>query len=338
MSPLLDRQRRGVILGSIRIGTTVLSKGRMRPARLDTFRLTSPDQEKVNAAATLYGGEVKPWRPQERGAQQWEVVTTVDRLPVRVPPGEPVVQHYEQWSGTPVVRQRLCDGFLDRMSGTTCLCPPNLMERRRLAADGHACKPVTRLSLILADLPGLGVWQLTSTGDYAADELATVAEMLRRSEAVGVMLPATLRLEQRESRGSGEVHKFAVPVLDVAASLAALESGDFTPAGALTARGEPRRELEGGTEQPAPTPPVAPTPPSEPPVAETYPETGQGVADEALKSTDVDRVRRLGGWARDHKWIGPDAPEEVWVADSNGILEPLESLLRHRLDDLGANV
>lgn len=337
MSPLLDRQRRGVVLGSIRIGTTVLSKGKMVPAKLDTFRLTSPDQHKVNAAALLYGGEVKPWRPLGRtaGGEQWEVVTTVDRLPVRVPPGEPVQQMYEQWGG---VRQRLCDGFTERMSGTTCQCPADLMERRKLAADGHACKPITRLSLILADLPGLGVWQLTSTGDYAADELANVAELLRRSEAAGVMLPATLRLEQRESRGSGKVHHFAVPVLDVGATLAALESGDFTPAGMLTAQGEQRRALEGGTQRPAATPPAAPTAPNGAPLAEDYPDTPQGVADEARGCTDVDRVRRLGGWARDHKWIGPDATEEVWITDPAGIMEPLESFMLGRLAELGATV
>lgn len=334
MSPLLDRQRRGVVLGSIRIGTTVLSKGKMVPAKLDTFRLTSPDQHKVNAAALLYGGEVKPWRPLGRTAdgEQWEVVTTVDRLPVRVPPGEPVQQMYEQWGG---VRQRLCDGRTERMSGSTCLCPPDLMERRKLAADGHACKPITRLSLILADLPGLGVWQLTSTGDYAADELANVAELLRRSEAAGVMLPATLRLEQRESRGSGKVHHFAVPVLDVGASLAALESGDFTPAGLLT-QGSEQRAIGGGgpgaaqPQEPAQAPRSQPSTPVPP---EAYPATPQELATEALACTDVDRVRRLGGWARQQGWMTDD----TWVEDATGILDLLEKLLLHRLDELGAS-
>ena len=98
MSPLLDRQRQGVRLGSIRIGTKVVTaNGKTRPEKLDTFRLTSPDKVKVEAAAGLYGGQVKPWKPNDGAAQQWEVVTTVDRLPVRVPPGNPVEQWYEQW-------------------------------------------------------------------------------------------------------------------------------------------------------------------------------------------------------------------------------------------------
>lgn len=329
MSPLLDRQRRGVVLGSIRIGTTVQSQGKTRPVKLDTFRLTSPDRVKVDAASALYGGEVREWRPQGRtaGGVQYEVVTTVDRLPVRVPPGEPVQQMYEQWGG---VRQRLCDGITEVMSGTTCRCPADLMERRNLAADGHACKPVTRLSLILADLPGLGVWQLTSTGDYAADELASVAELLRKSEAAGVMLPAVLRLEQRESRGSGKVHHFAVPVLDIGASLAALESGDFTPAGALTSHAEQRRAIGAGQAAPQPAQGGAQrhaAPPTEPVAPEDYPDTAQAVADEARICTDEGRLRRLGGWARDHGWLG----EDTWV-DVDGILEPLDGLLRARLD------
>lgn len=344
MSPLLDRQRRGVVLGAIRIGTTVQSDGKTRPVKLDTFRLTSPDRVKLDAASALYGGEVKPWRPQDRGGQQYEVVTTVDRLPVRVPPGEPVAQMYELWSGSPVVRQRLCDGQRDAMSGQTCLCPASLSERRERAAFGHACKPVTRLSLILAELPGLGVWQLTSTGDYAADELASVAEMLRQSEAAGVMLPATLRLEQRESRGSGKVHHFAVPVLDVGATLAALERGDFTPAGVLTAQGEPRRALaSGGAEQApdAPTPPLAEaerhdTPPAETSASEhrEWPDSPQAAANKARELDNPEHVRALGAYCGRQGWMGA----ETYVQDAEGIIETLESLLSARLAALRATV
>jgi hypothetical protein len=338
VSPLLDRQRRGVVLGSIRIGTTVKSEGKVRPVKLDTFRLTSPDRAKVDAASALYGGEVKPWQPQERrGGQQYEVVTTVDRLPVRVPPGEPVEQSYELWNGRPVVRQRLCDGFLDRMSGGPCRCPSDLMERRDSATFGNACKPVTRLSLILADLPGLGIWTLTSTGDYAADELASVAEMLRQSAAAGIMLPATLRLEQRESRGSGKVHHFAVPVLDVGASLAALESGDFTPAGVLTAHAEQRRAIESGAGAPASSTPPSSGPGHDQAAAPAplpgWPTDPQGVARSAVETADAQRVRELGGYARDRGWLTDD----TWVDPGDGILEPLESVLRHRLDALGVN-
>lgn len=319
--PLLDRQRRGVTLGAIRIGTRVTATKQgggtfLKPVKLDTFRLTSPDRHKIDAAAELYGGEVKPWKPDERAGQQWEVVTTVDRMPVRVPPGEPVSQAYELWRGT---RQRLCDGFRESMKGGTCVCPPDLMERKRLAAEGGACKPVTRLSLVLADLPGLGVWSLTSTGDAAADELASVAELLRQSAAAGMMMPATLRLEQRESRGSGEVHRFAVPVLDVGASLLALESGQVPLAVAATpvARAieqAPPPALEGTIE--------TPTPPG-------MPATAQAVADHAKTLTTPDDVKRLGGYARDRGWMN------ARVYGPDGLDAQLENVLYEHLERVG---
>lgn len=321
MPPLLDRQRRGVVLGSIRIGVKVTAtnaqgKTYQRPEKLSTFRLTSPDRNKVAAAAELYGGEVTEWDHGERGGKQWQVVTTRDVLPVRVPPGEPVDQSYELWAGRPVVRQRLCDGYTERMKGGTCVCPTDLLERKRLAAEGGACKPTTRLTLILADLPGLGVWTLTSTGDSAADELASTAELLRASAARGIMLPASLRLEQRESRGSGSVHHYAVPVLDVATSLAALESGIMPTAlesGAQTALpAATPRALEGTVEPPLPSHPV----------------DAQTCADRARVAEHPDDVKRLGAWARERGWLA------VFVT-ADGVEEPLENVLYAHLERVG---
>ena len=335
--PLLDRQRRGVVLGAIRIGVRVpTSKGKTRPEKLTTFRLTSPDRVKIDAAAGLYGGEVKPWKPNEGAAQQWEVVTTVDRLPVRVPPGSPVDQNYEMWAAT---RQRLCDGVTEKMQGAPCLCPPDLLARKTLAGQGRACKPTTRLSLILADLPGLGVWSLTSTGDSVADELAATAEMLQQAELAGVMLPASLRLEQREARGSGELHRFAVPVLDVQASLAALEVGDYAgtkalpaaPAVALdghTISVQPR-EIAGATSEPIPREQVD-GPPAEPIGA---PKNPQAVLDLALQAASPDVVKQLRALALSRGWL------EEWVtAPGQEAADPLDTALYARLEAVGGLV
>lgn len=318
MAPLLDRQRQGVRLGSIRIGTKIVSNGKSRPAKLDTFRLTSPDRVKIDAAAALYGGEVRPWKPNDGAGQQWEVVTTVDRLPVRVPPGNPVQQDYELWTAT---RQRLCDGVTERMKGQPCQCPADLMARKQAAASGGACKPITRLSLILADLPGLGVWTLSSTGDSAADELAATAELLQAAELKGVMLPATLRLEQRESRGSGELHKYPVPVLDVAASMIALESGTFTPARALPATGEP-----------SPAPQLAAPAAEAPPVPLPPDLSPQKVADLARTATHLDQIRALKIHARQVAWL------DEYVDGRDGVSEPLDNALHTEYERLGGDL
>lgn len=323
MSPLLDRQRQGVRLGSIRIGTKIVgANGKVRPEKLDTFRLTSPDKVKVEAAAALYGGECTPWKPNDGAAQQWQVTTTVDRIPVRVPPGNPVEQNYEMWAAT---RQRLCDGVTERMKGTPCLCPSDLMARKQAAGSGSACKPITRLSLILADLPGLGVWQLSSTGDSAADELAATAELLQQAETKGVLLPAVLRLEQRESRGSGTLHKYAVPVLDILETYTALESGSYSGGRAITERTE-RPALDAGsraaatTETPALSGGDLPLPDRA---------TPQDLADLALKATHPDQVRQLRIRARQVGYL------EEYVTDRDGVSEPLDNNLFDRYVALG---
>lgn len=330
MSPLLDRQREGVRLGAIRIGIKVVKNGKTRPEKLSTFRLTSADRVKIEAAAALYGGEVKPWKPNDNAGQQWEVVTTVDRIDVRVPPGQPVQQDYELWTST---RQRLCDGITERMKGLACQCPADLMERKEAAKSGDACKPITRLNLILADLPGLGVWQLSSTGDAAADELASTADFLQRAGASGVMLAAVLRLEQRESRGSGELRRFAVPVLDVAASMLQLETGDFTPAG-LLGNGQPQqgqRTIEGAAPAAA-VPRQITQPPAEEGVAPLpLPDdlNSQKLADIARTATHKDQVRALKIHARNVGWL------DEFVVDAEGISEPLDNALFTEFERLG---
>lgn len=325
--PLLDRQQRGVQIGAIRIGTKIVDdKGRERPAKLDTFRLTSPDGNKIEAAAAAFGGQAQPWRPRDGAGQQWEVITTVDRLPVRVPPGSPVVQDYQLFasprSGRGVVRERLCDGRTERMQNRPCVCPADLMERGRLAADGGACKPTTRLSVILADLPGLGVWVLTSRGDSAADELAATARFLQDAETTGRMVPAVLRLEQRRSVGSGEVHSFAVPVLDVQASLQQLEAGTWQQAalGQGGAQGPPRAALE--------APRVVQVPPALP-APQGRPGDAAGLCVLAGLATDPEAVRELRRIGVAHGWLEDDVP------GPDGTTTRCENVLYERLVQLG---
>lgn len=319
MPPLLDRQRRGVVLGQIRIGIKVTATNRAgktyeRPEKLSTFRLTAPERGRIDAAAELYGGTVTAWE------DQWQVVTETSVLPVRVPPGSPVEQNYELWAGRPVVRQRLCDGFTERMRGGTCKCPADLLERKRLAAEGGACKPITKLTLVLADLPGLGVWTLASGGDSAADELAATAELLRNSAAAGIMLPAALRLEQRESRGSGELHKYAVPVLDVATSLIQLENGELPAAIAAPTR----RALTSGPANDTPDVVDAEVVEESP-----GPRTPQDIADAAQRVHTPDEVKHLGGIAKERGWLNEH------VRDTDGSDSYLENVLYARLEAVG---
>jgi hypothetical protein len=213
---IVDLQRRLHECGRIRIGQQVPvgKTGKTRPTKLGTFRLTSPDKQRIINAANLYGGTPQQW--QAPAGPQYEVITTTDRLNVVVPPSDLAFsQHYELWSGGGCLRR--CDGRTATYSTDgamiegDCLCDP----------DNRECAVHTRLSVMLAELAGLGLWRLDTQGWNAALELQGAVDVLQLAAGRGVMLPAQLRLEQRMTKRPGQqTRRFAVPVLDV----------DITPA------------------------------------------------------------------------------------------------------------
>ena len=223
MSPIIDRQRRLAEIGRIRMGEKKISQktGKSYPAALQTWRLTSRVRERLDAAARIYGGQVRPWE-EEPG--QFELYTDSAALDVMLAPGEPVTQWFEHWDKPAGVQKarvtclRRCDGVTETLSDQPCLCA---------GLDERVCKTTTRLSVLLYRVPGLGVWRLDSRGEYAATELAGTAEFLA---GLGDRLPVILRLDPRESvDGQGETHRFVVPVLDVAIAVPELVSGYAPP-------------------------------------------------------------------------------------------------------------
>lgn len=247
MSPLLDLQRRLVEIGRIRLGEQVSGgSGRTRPAKRETWRLTSRDKARLEAAQRTYDGELRPW------GEQWELLTEATELAVMLIPGQELSQWYEMWgspaSGGAVSCLRRCDGVREILSDGPCLCPENGEERNALAAKGKACKPTTRLSVLLPAVEGIGCWRMETHGYYAAVELAGAAEILRRATEQGILLPARLRLDQREARRAGQVRRFPVPVIEV----------DVTPTEMLAIAG-------GGAEGPALSSSPAALPPAREP-------------------------------------------------------------------------
>ena len=130
-------------------------------------------------------------------------------------------QFFELWSGGGCVRR--CDGECQAPSEEPCVCDPEARE----------CKPTTRLSVLLDDVPGTGQFRLESHGFYAASELSGSFELMGRiAEATGqAILPATLRIDHREVKRPGEATRnFTVPVLDFKINLQALGRGAATVA------------------------------------------------------------------------------------------------------------
>lgn len=230
---LLDLQRRIAESGRIRIGRKVDGG---RPSKLDTFRLTSADGKRIEQAAEIYGGKPGQWVAP--AGKQWELITERDSLDVIVPPSDLAFsQSYELWSAGGC--QRRCDGVTEQISDGACRCDP---ERRE-------CDIHTRLSVMLRELPGLGVWRLDTQGYYAAVELASAVEIIQLAAGRGALLPARLRLEQRsvkrpDAKGKPQTLRFAVPVLDI----------EMTPAQLLGGGAQPVALLDATTERPKLTP------------------------------------------------------------------------------------
>ncbi|HEY5870361.1 MAG TPA: hypothetical protein VI542_33140 [Candidatus Tectomicrobia bacterium] len=218
-------------LGRIRIGMREVNKnGRgSHPAKIENFRLTSPNPSLLHFAASAYGGDVHPWVgegapvDEHKRPTQHELYTNVNTLDVLIPTFSAVSISFEVWSGGGC--QRRCSGEFvthcatnEGLVGAECVCPADDLERMELAKTGKACARILRLNVLLPDMPGMGVWRLETKGYYATAELMGTLEMLQMSGQEHSIIEASLRLEQRiiKRPGTGEgkgTMRFAVPVL-----------------------------------------------------------------------------------------------------------------------------
>lgn len=207
--PIIGQQRRLVEVGRIRLGKKVPTEnGYSRPAKIDKFRLTSRDRDRLDAAAALYGGTVTAWEGQ------WELYTDIDVIPIAVVPSQALSIYYELWGQknlggdkkTPVICLRRCDGATELKSDGPCLCANE---------EEMTCRPTVRLSVVLPEVQGLGVWRLESHGWNAASELQGTVELLEALVATGRPVRARLRLDKRESPSEKGTRKFVVPVIDI---------------------------------------------------------------------------------------------------------------------------
>jgi Recombination directionality factor-like len=207
---LLDIPQRAPELGRIRLGEKNPRTG--APIGLKTFRLTSASRPLLDAAAKLYGGRVQPWA-EAPDPGYYQLTTATAELDILIPTNlRSLSQSLELWQGGTL--ERRCDGTREQITDGPCLC----------AAAGQTgsdrdCELLTRLSVMLPRVPGLGVWRLDTSGWQAATTLPSTITLLA-SLATGQWAHAVLRAEQRSKRerladGKVETHRFIVPVIDL---------------------------------------------------------------------------------------------------------------------------
>lgn len=226
--PIVTIQRRMAEQGRIRLGqkvtgTSKQGKAYTRPAKLETFRFTSPSERYIRDLAELYGGTAQAW--DNGGMAQWEVFTEAKTIPVIAVKGG-LSQWMETWSGGGVAHR--CDGERD-VAGNPCN-PDDPAHQQ--------AKPTTRLSVMLPELEALGVWRLETHGWNAAAEIPAVAEL---ATYVGDLVPAHLHLVERRAIADGKTSRFVVPVLDLQIGTARLKALVAEKSGTVAAVEQPER-------------------------------------------------------------------------------------------------
>lgn len=348
---VLDLQRRGQQIGRLRMGEKVGTgkfdkdgNEKMRPARRDTWRLTTASRFEAEAIAARFGGEVRQWE------REFEVATDAIEIPVTVPPRDEVIsQWYEMWNKGGAVRR--CDSQRDQISNSPCLCPhasnpdnPDevadaALRRAELAKTGDACKLVTRISVMIPDLPGLGVFRLDTGSYYAGVEIGDSAALMQYARDHKVMLPAMLRIEQRKRVAGGTTKNFPVPVLEILSTFRAIATGALESGGMAAqlppAPGEQCLAITAPS-TPVPTPATAPEPEGFAAIlagvrSGEIAVAAQGIANAAMTDRTADEMRALIALAKELR-VTDDA---VCTDEENDTFETLSDYLSARWLELG---
>lgn len=179
-----------------------------RPKSIKTFRFTSDDTTALEQIADLYGGRVEKWSNPKAAPGQSEVITEAREIKVFLPP-DPLSVHYEQWAAGGC--QRRCDGVTCSLAQRTgddyemtdvdCLC---------VASNQMACKPTSRLNVLLPGVRFGGVWMLQSAGWTVAQEMPAMVALIQGMQARGIVA-AFLTLKEDQAQGGSK--KFIVPKL-----------------------------------------------------------------------------------------------------------------------------
>lgn len=329
---ILDLQRKGQQIGRLRIGEQVAvikdgrDTGKTRPAKRETFRLTTASRHTADAAAEFFGSEARPWNGQ------WDVDTKCAEISVMVPPRDAVIsQWYEMWNAGGCVRR--CDSQREQIAAGPCLCPhaadPDDAEEAARAAlrraemakanPPQACHLITRVSVMIPDLPGLGVFRLDTKSYYAAAEIADTAALMQAARDRGVFLPAILRIEQRQRVAGGQTKKYPVPVLEVLSTFRQIVGGQLEAGGVASqlppAPGGQRRAITSAPAAAAPKPSGR---------------SEQQIADEAATCLGRTHMRRLIAEAKAN---GVES-EMVSVDQAEGVFEQLREYLTRLWNDL----
>jgi hypothetical protein len=222
MSRILGLKNKYPEIGRIRAGKK--SEGGKQPMEaLETWRFTSKDENAIKAIAGTYGGSPHPWTDRDG---EWEVFSQSDSLSVQLP-GDALFVAFEKWGSGG--NQRRCDGsdctipVQDDQGGHLEVVPCPCADSGLVPGESkEACTVTVRLKVVLPEIPGIGIWMLTSGSIYAAMELPAQVDLLDAlRQRSGILIPCELELQYREEKRAYErfKRKYRVPTLRVSGSI-----------------------------------------------------------------------------------------------------------------------
>ena len=153
---------------------------------------------------------------------EWEVITEASEIPIVLPPDPIDGPIYEFWKG---------GGKLFECDRVTCIktvSSPEGPEYQHvpclcLENEKNVCVPMTRLNVLLHNVPLGGAWQLRTQSRNAAHELPAMIEIVKMMYAK-TLTPARLAIEPRTSKGGGQTKHYVVPVLRSGSTLFELQA------------------------------------------------------------------------------------------------------------------
>jgi hypothetical protein len=243
---IITLQRQARELGRLRMGwsepyTDKYGREKRRPVKSTKWVLTTPQRAYLDAAVEAWGGEVEHWQPQGNGPKVWRVVTESEAIDAILPPGDPLSQSYEIWSKGGC--QRRCDGETEQMSNKACPCRAEFGDEFYLQPPDQACRPHSRLNVVLPDMPDLGVWRCETKGYHAANEIAAAVDLIRHATGGQVAVPIRLRIEPRTKVAQGKTKQYLVLAMEIRGATAGQILAGH-PAPVALASGPQRQALE----------------------------------------------------------------------------------------------
>lgn len=214
--------------GRMRYGEKKISRGgKQYPSAIDRWRFTSPDLDAIKALATLYGGAVERWdEPKANPRDQWQVTTEANAVDVWLPQNS-LTCSYECWGGDGI--QRRCDGetctnyiALGRVE-SPCVCiAENLKPGDR---KDPACKPHTRVNVVIPDIPFGGVWRLEVKGQTFMNEAPGMIAIIEQIHQRSGMARCKIALTKRQAVVDGQLAHYIVPQFFVPQTAAEMLEG-----------------------------------------------------------------------------------------------------------------